>query len=157
VQVAIRETIEDLAGEKVAAVAVDGCGAALFAVSPTGLAKAFGSLVTAAAASLERGVADAMRAHPFLVGGSGRDVTALMTGMPGLLVKDGAEGVCAAATDDGIGITVKIDDGAGRARTPVLVAALAALGYDVAVFASLATTPVLGHGDPVGEVRAVLA
>jgi hypothetical protein len=47
---------------------------------------------------------------------------------------------------------VKISDGAARARTPVLVAALAALG--VTGLEALATTPVLGGGQVVGEVRA---
>jgi L-asparaginase II len=69
------------------------------------------------------------------------------------VVKDGAEGVAAAATRDGIGIAVKIDDGAGRPRTPVLMAALRRLGVDVSPVAALATTPVLGHGERVGEVR----
>jgi hypothetical protein len=50
---------------------------------------------------------------------------------------------------------VKIADGAARARTPVLVAALRALGCDAPVLAELATTPVLGGGRPVGEVRVV--
>ena len=76
-----------------------------------------------------------------------------MSAIAGLVVKDGAEGVAAAATRDGIGVAVKIDDGSARARTPVLIAALRALGYDVEVISALATTPVLGHGKRVGEVR----
>jgi L-asparaginase II len=154
VQHAVLETIEDLAGEKVAAVAVDGCGAALFALSPTGLARAFTRLVTKPPGSLERRVADAMRAHPFLVGGTGRDVTTLLTSMPGLVVKDGAEGVQAASTSDGLGIALKIDDGAGRARTPVFLAALAQVGVALPPASALPVSVVLGHGQPVGQVRA---
>jgi L-asparaginase II len=48
---------------------------------------------------------------------------------------------------------LKVEDGAGRARTPILVAALRRLGVDAAVLDELATTPVLGGGRVVGEVR----
>jgi L-asparaginase II len=152
-QRATRASIENIAGEAVATTAVDGCGAPAFALSLLATASVFASLVTAGADTHERRVADAMRAHPFLVGGSGRDVTTLMTSIDGFVVKDGAEGVAAAATRDGIGIAVKIDDGGGRPRTPVLMAALRRLGVDVSPVAALATTPVLGHGERVGEVR----
>lgn len=152
-QLAARMTIEGVAGETVAATAVDGCGAPAFAISLLSTASAFAALVTADAGTHERRVADAMRAHPFLVGGTRRDVTTLMTSLQGFLVKDGAEGVAAAATHDGVGIAVKIDDGSARARTPVLLAALRALGYATDDVALLETTPVLGHGERVGEVR----
>jgi L-asparaginase II len=96
-----------------------------------------------------------MRAHPFLVGGTGRDVTALMQQVDGLVVKDGAEGVCAAATAGGVGVALKIDDGGGRARSPVLVEALRRLGATAIDAKSVANVTVLGHGEPVGVVRAV--
>jgi len=155
VQLAIRTAIEDFAGEQVASVAVDGCGAPLFGLSPIAVARAFGRLVTGAPGTPARRVADAMRAHPWLVGGTGRDVTALMTGVTGLLVKDGAEGVCAAATTDGTGLVVKIDDGSGRARTPVLVAALERVRVVVDT-STLTSVDVLGHGRPVGTIRTTL-
>jgi L-asparaginase II len=153
-QLAIRTTVEEIAGEPVAAVAVDGCGAPLFALSPTAVARAFALLVTAAAGTPERRVADAMRAHPFLVGGTGRDITQLMETVNGLLVKDGAEGVCAAATSDGTGVVVKIDDGSGRARTPVLVEALRRIGATRIETSAVTNADVLGHGATVGVVRA---
>jgi L-asparaginase II len=153
-QVAIRTVVEDVTGEPVAAVAVDGCGAPLFALSPTAVARAFGRLVTAGAGSHERRIADAMRAHPFLVGGTGRDITALMQQVDGLLVKDGAEGVCAAATTEGVGVVVKIDDGGGRARTLVLVEALNRLGVTTIDAGSVTNIAILGHGEPVGAIRA---
>jgi L-asparaginase II len=152
----VRATVEEAAGEPVAAVGVDGCGAPLLAISLLGLARAFRWLVLAADGTPQRRVADAMRAHPELVGGTGRDVTALMSGLPGCLAKDGAEGVYAAALPDGTAVAVKIADGASRARAPVLVAALRRLGVDAPVLAELAETPVLGHGEPVGAVRATL-
>jgi L-asparaginase II len=154
-QVAIRESVEAIAEETVAAIAVDGCGAPLFALSPVAVARAFGRLVKASAGTFERRVADAMRAHPFLVGGTGRDITGLMQTVDGLLVKDGAEGVCAAATHDGKGVVVKIDDGAGRARTPVLVETLRRIGAAMVETSAVSDVAVLGHGHPVGAVRAV--
>lgn len=152
-QKALTATVERLAAEPVRHVAVDGCGAPQHALTLHGLAGAYGRLVQAPAGSRERRTADAMRAHPELVGGTDRDVTLLMQGMPGLLAKDGAEGVYAAALPDGSAVALKIDDGAARARVPVLVAALRRLGATGDVLDALATLPVLGGGRPVGEVR----
>jgi L-asparaginase II len=152
----LRETVEDLAGEKVAAVGVDGCGAPLFALSLAGLARSFRELVLADVASPEGRVAAAMRAHPEYVGGTGRDVSRLMAGVRGLLAKDGAEAVYAAALADGRAVALKVDDGGARARAPVMVAALRRLGVAATALDELATTPVLGGGRVVGEVRAVL-
>ena len=155
-QVAVRRTVERLAGEQVAAVGVDGCGAPLFALTLTGLARAFAAIATAPAGSAEHRVATAIRRHPEWLGGTGRDVTRLVAGVPGLIAKDGAEGVYAAGLPDGRAVALKIDDGASRARPPVMVAALRALGVDAPVLDELAEVPLLGGGQPVGAVRAVL-
>ena len=151
VQRACLHGIERLADEHVRHIAVDGCGAPQHALTLPGLARAFSTLVLGDASC--RRTADAMRAHPWLVGGTDRDVTQLMAGVPGLVAKDGAEGVYAAALADGSAVALKIEDGGGRGRTPVLVAALRALGASAAVLDELATAPVLGGGAPVGEVR----
>jgi L-asparaginase II len=155
-QLSLRATTESLTGDAVSATVVDGCGAALFAVTLTGLARSFRRLATGPAGSPEARCFAVMRAHPQLIGGRGRDVTQLIEGVPGLMAKDGAEGVYAAVMADGRAAAIKIDDGAARARLPVLVAALRSLGVDAPVFAELSTTAVLGHGDRVGEVRATL-
>jgi L-asparaginase II len=156
-QQAIRATVEDLADEPVSAVGIDGCGAPVFAFSLTGLARAYLRLVAADPGTPERTVADAMRAHPDLLGGTGREVTRLVAGIPGLIAKDGAEGVYAAALPGhgsrGGAVAVKIADGAARARVPVLVAGLRRLGVDARVLDELAETEVLGGGQPVGSVR----
>ena len=149
----ITAVIEELAGEDVAAVVVDGCGAPQHALTLIGLARAFRALVVAPASAPEGRVAAAMRAHPWWAGGTGRPVTRLLAGVKGLVVKDGAEGVMAAATVDGTAVAVKIADGGQRAAVPVLVAALASRGVDVAAVADLGTVPVLGGGRPVGELR----
>jgi L-asparaginase II len=152
-QQAIRATVEDLAGETVAAVGVDGCGAPVHAVSLTGLARAFGRLATAAEGSAGRLVADAMRAYPELLGGTGRDVTRLVTGIPGLVAKEGAQGVYAAALPSGRAVALKITGGDNQARLPVLVAALRRIDVDALVLDELAELPVLGGPAQVGAVR----
>ncbi|WP_127498485.1 asparaginase [Actinoplanes solisilvae] len=150
-QVAIADAVADLAGEKIAATGVDGCGAPVLALSLTGLARSFQRLVDAVPGSDERRVADEMRAHPELVAGTGADDTMLMAAVPGLLAKGGAEGVVAVAVPGKGAVAIKIEDGAMRARTPVLLDELRRLGVDVPVLTEL----VLGGGEPVGEVRPV--
>ncbi|ONK13453.1 asparaginase [Streptomyces sp. MP131-18] len=152
-QLLARETIEAATGETVAHVGVDGCGAPLFAFSLTGLARAFRGCVLAAPDSPERRVADAMRAHPWYVAGTGRPDTLLMAAVPGLLAKGGAEGVQAVALPDGRALAFKIEDGAARALGPVLAALLTTLGVDAS---AVPPEPVTGGGRPVGEVRATV-
>ena len=156
------EVVRELTGEEVGVVTVDGCGAPALGVSVAGLARALGRIAAADPSTPEGRVADAMRAHPEWVGGTGRDVTDLMRGVPGLIAKDGAESVYAAGLADGRGVAVKITDGYARARVGVTTAALrrlgaARLGPDVAaVLDGLdARAVVRGHGEPVGAVRAL--
>lgn len=151
-QIALRSEVAQLAGEPVAAVGVDGCGAPLFALSLLGVARAFGRLA-AAGHGPECDVANAMRAHPNLVAGTGRSATLLISGVPGLVAKDGAEGVYAAGLPDGSAVAVKIDDGALRASERAVVAGLLRLGVVAPVLDELATAPVLGGSAPVGTVR----
>ncbi len=174
-QVRVRETIERLTGVPVEAVTVDGCGAPLFSTKVRGLARAFGRLAAAAAADDDADgvgrLGRAMAARPDLVGGSGRDVTRFMLAWPGLVAKDGAEGVYAAGLPDGTGLAFKVADGSARPRPAVLAAALEAAllasapddgALEPAAEAVLRAirdvgrTPVLGHGEPVGEVVAPL-
>lgn len=155
-QVHIAQTVSELAGEPVAAVGVDGCGAPVFSISARGLARAFAAVATAAPDTAEGRVADAVRQHPEWLGGTGRAVTRLLRALPGLLVKDGAEAVYAAAFPDGRALAVKIADGAERAAVPVVVSLLRRLGADGEVLDSLATVPVLGHGAQVGSLRPVI-
>jgi L-asparaginase II len=161
-QLEIRAVLGELAGERVGLVGVDGCGAPLFGVSVTGLARAFRALVLAAPGTPERRVADAMRAHPEWTSGTVRPERALMAAVPGLLVKSGAEGVEGFALADGRAGAFKIDDGAARGRVPVTVALLRRLGVDdesgvdEAALDELATSPITGGGRVVGEVRAAV-
>ncbi|WP_214109768.1 asparaginase [Acrocarpospora catenulata] len=152
-QKTIRAVVEEFTSERVPATGVDGCGAPLFFCSMTGLARAFRRLTLASPGSLERRVADAVRAHPEYTSGTASPETRLMRAVPGLMVKEGAEAYHALAHEDGRAAVVKVVDGAYRARVPVTIAALRALGFDAPELAELERPPVLGGGLPVGEIR----
>ncbi|WP_433337649.1 asparaginase [Spirillospora sp. CA-294931] len=152
IQERVRRALADGAGEDPGPVAVDGCGAPLFGLTLAGLARATRSLVVAGDGPA-RAVADAMRAHPEYVGGTGHLNTEFMRALPGSIAKGGAEGVFVAATAEGHAVAVKVIDGGPRATTAIALRALAALGADVAAAAPLAAVPVLGGGRRVGEVR----
>lgn len=154
-QQAIAEIVEDLTGQRIAQVTVDGCGAPLFAVSLHGLARAAARITTAAPGTPEARVADAMRRHAEMASGSGRDVASLMRAVPGLLAKDGFEGVQVAALPDGRAVAVKISDGANRARVPVGAAALAWAGVDPSLLTEFQGEALFGGGRAVGCVRPV--
>ncbi|MFE6751657.1 asparaginase [Kitasatospora purpeofusca] len=156
IQLLAREALEEAVGETPAHAGVDGCGAPLLAVSLTGLARGYRSLLQAGPGTPQRRVADAMRAHPEYVAGTRRPDTRLMRAVPGALAKMGAEAVQAFALPDGRALAFKIEDGAERARGPVLAEALRRLGVTGAdgVIDRLAAAPLLGGGIPVGEVRA---
>ncbi|WP_435829587.1 asparaginase [Nonomuraea muscovyensis] len=151
----VAATVEDLTGQGVARVAVDGCGAPLLSVSLLGLTRAVARLTTAAPDTHEGRVAHAMREHPEMASGTRRDVARLMRAVPGLLAKDGFEGVQVAALPDGRAVGVKVADGADRARMPVAAAALARCGVDPEILAGFASTPVMGGSSAVGSLRAV--
>jgi L-asparaginase II len=152
----IRGTLERLADEPVAHVGVDGCGAPVMSLSLAGLARCLSQAVQAPAGSPEGRVARAMSAHPEVVGGTRRDVTAFMRAIPGLIAKDGAEGVYVAALPDGTGMAIKVEDGADRARQVALASILTGLGVPAARLAHLAALPLLGGGAVVGSVAAAI-
>jgi L-asparaginase II len=156
--VRIRTTVEDLAGESVTAAAVDGCGAPALAVSLTGLARAYAAIASAPAdESEEAAVATAMRENPWTLGGTGREVTRLAEGVSGIVVKDGAEGVVAAALPDGRAVAVKIEDGdlGRRAAFRALATGLRVAGVEGAVLDDRADAPSARGAGPVRRVRAM--
>lgn len=128
-------------------VGLDGCGAPTFALPLAALARAFGRLanpqylppVRAAAC---RTILDAAGRAPVLLAGERRLCTALLRTWPGrVFAKNGAEGVYAVGLSpdpqrrhwpSGLGIAVKIDDGAERGYQPVVLDVLQALGAFVA-------------------------
>jgi L-asparaginase II len=151
----ITETIDELAGERHSHIGVDGCGSPAHVISLLGLARGFRSIAHGDAGTSGDAVYRAMTSHPEMVGGSGRDVTVLMRNVTGLMAKDGADGVFAAALPDGRAVAMKIGDGANRARPPVMLAALRSLGVDTSVVEPMVAQWILGHGSHVGEVRAI--
>jgi L-asparaginase II len=101
---------------------VDGCAAPNFAISLAAFARALAQFADPQHLPAERALAvrrifTAMTAHPELVAGTGRVCTQVMrAGRGRVAVKTGAEGVYAAIVPaSGVGIALKIDDGAGRA------------------------------------------
>lgn len=154
-QVAITDAIDELCAEPHAHIGVDGCGAPAHAMSLVGLARAFRSIAVGAAGAAGDEVYAAMTGHPEMVGGERRDVTAFMRHVPGLMAKDGADGVFAAAMPDGRALALKIADGGDRARPPVMVAAMQRLGIDTSAVAAVVEEKIMGHGRQVGSVRAI--
>ncbi|MFE3515372.1 asparaginase [Streptomyces sp. NPDC059166] len=150
----VGEVVAEAAGEPVAAVGTDGCGAPLMAIGLVGLARAFRSFVLAEPGTAERRVADAMRAHPEYVAGTRRPDTWLMREVPGALSKMGAEAVQALALPDGRALAFKIDDGSVRALGPVLARALGLMGVDSPVVSRIGRAPLLGGAAEVGGIRA---
>lgn len=151
-QVAIAEELKSVTGEQLSQ-SVDGCGAPLFAISLAGLARTVGTYVQQAPGEPGRRVVDAMRLHPDFVAGEGRDATAIMRAVPGLVAKDGAEGVYVAALDDGTALAFKISDGSERPRPALLAALLSLVGVRAALIDEWLDAPVLGGGRRVGSIR----
>ena len=132
---------------------VDGCGAPLWSSSLVGLARAYRLGASGPSDSALRRVGDAMSAYPELVGGPGREPTAAMRALPGLVAKDGAEGVFAMGLSDGRAAAIKIADGSKRGLAPVILAILRRWGATEAALADFPQVPVLGWGQPVGRLR----
>ena len=147
--------LAELCGDQVTATVVDGCGAPAMAITLAGLARSFSRLATAEPGSAEGRVTAAVRAHPQWVAGTTRAVTRVMQAVPGLIAKDGAEAVYAAALPDGRAVAVKISDGGDRAGMVVVAEVLRQIGVPAGDLEAFATRPVLGHGRRVGDVRAV--
>lgn len=110
---------------------IDGCGLPQLGIPLKALAFAFarfgapGGLTTDRQAACRR-IAAAMRAHPFLIAGTGRFCTrAIEIAGAKALVKTGAEGVYTATVPAaGLGIALKIDDGASRAAEATMATLL---------------------------------
>ena len=113
------------------------------------------AMATGAAGDSGTQIYNAMSQFPYMVGGKGRDVTTIVSGIDGLLAKDGADAVYAAALPDGRAVALKISDGYGRGTPTVLLAALQKLGVDITGVDNSVVEIVRGHGKPVGSVRAI--
>lgn len=134
-QIRVRQTVAEMTDIAITddMTAVDGCSAPIFALPVRALALAYarladpGALAPARAEALRR-IGAAMSTWPGMVAGHGRFDTELMAAADGaLIVKGGAEGIHAAAVPRlGLGIALKIDDGASRAAEAAMAALLLA-------------------------------
>jgi L-asparaginase II len=127
--------------------AIDGCGVVTYALPLERMAHAFSRLE-----ALHGGgrAADAMRSHPELIRGDGAADTELMRLGDGAVAKGGAEGLLCAARG-GLGIALKVEDGAQRPVRPALATFLARLGFATGDLAEASV--VNSRGEVVGELR----
>jgi L-asparaginase II len=146
---------------------VDGCAAPNFLLPVAAFARALAKLadprgLSAPRAGAARRIVQAMIAHPELVAGTGRSDTILMQSCGGrAATKAGAEAFYAAIVPAaGLGIALKIDDGAGRASETAIAILLDKLGLlgDDRAARDLVRAPVLNtRGMIVGERRPAAA
>lgn len=128
-------------------VAVDGCGVACFALPLRNMALAY--------TRLDGPILEAMVHHPELIAGEGRPCTELMRAHPGRVVtKVGAEGVYSALLiREGLGVSLKVEDGHSVASALAIAAVLGELGLKPQP-SSLLTRPITNsRGETVGEMR----
>ena len=148
-QVACREELENLAGEKITLTSTDGCGAPLFLISVAGLARAIRA-ITISKEAAHTSVLEASRAFPEMVAGEGRLTTTMIREVPGLYMKDGVEAVEVASMPDGRTLVFKVTDGSLRPFRVLVHAGLKRLGVD----SPYEHEDVLGGGKAIGEIRA---
>ena len=142
VQQRMLETVSLLSGYPAAKIVLgtDGCGVPVFGLPLSRLAAAYARLgelsrsqeqqpgrLSAAA----KRIISAIAAHPGQLAGTGRYDTRLIEVTQGRLIgKMGAEGVFAVAAPElGLGLALKIEDGAQRAIYPAVTEALVQLGW----------------------------
>lgn len=147
VQQAIKSAFEDMTGQDSPGFGVDGCSAPNFASTLVGLGRAMAAFAAARSGADARQDAavrlrEAMMLHPELVAGETRACTDLMRAAKGrLAVKTGAEACFVAILpEQGLGVALKIEDGATRASESAIATILVGLG-------------VLDAGDPLVKAR----
>jgi L-asparaginase II len=163
VQRAVATSLSELRDAGELPFGIDGCAAPNFATSLTQFARAAARMAAPDKLEMQRAkaarrIVTAMVAHPELVSGTGRVCAILMRASKGrAAIKAGAEGFYAGwIPETGLGIAIKIDDGAGRAAETVIAALLDTLklldGRQAAQV--ILRAPILNtRGDVVGERR----
>lgn len=135
VQRACLEAFEEVTGETSPGFGIDGCSAPNFATSMHGMARAMAYFATAherddAQSRAAARLVEAMYAHPEMVAGEGRACTLLMrAAQEPVALKTGAEGYFIAILPRrGLGVALKVADGATRAAECAITAILVRLG-----------------------------
>jgi L-asparaginase II len=146
---------------------IDGCAAPNFALPISAFAHGLAKFATPESlpesrAKAARRIFQAMVSHPELVAGTGRSDTILMRACGGrAATKAGAEAYYAGIVPEaGLGIALKIDDGAGRAAETAFAAVLEKLGLLASdqEARNLVRAPVLNtRGQMVGERKPAAA
>ncbi|MBW4558149.1 MAG: asparaginase [Trichormus sp. ATA11-4-KO1] len=108
----------------------DDCGAPTYLMQISQMASLYALLASSSNVDMER-IVRAMTHHPAMVAGEGEFDTELMRLAPGELVsKSGAEGVqCIGRLGEGMGLTIKVIDGAKRAKYAVAIHVLQQMGW----------------------------
>jgi L-asparaginase II len=144
---------------------VDGCGIPTMALPLAAIARGMARMadpsgLPAERAEAARRIGAAMAAEPLMVDGTGGFATEVMKAIGGeARVKPGAEGFfCAILPTLGLGVALKIDDGAGRASEVATAAVLERLGVDMSG-PERYVRPVLKNvaGREVGMIRPVIS
>jgi L-asparaginase II len=164
VQRRLREVMTDLCGSDANdfRYGTDGCGIPTLATPLKTLARAMAGMADPSRLSNRHAEAatrirTAMNAEPFMVAGSGRFCTRVNGALSGVAqVKTGAEGVfCGMLPALGLGIAIKMWDGAGRAAEVAMATLLDHLGVLPAAEKEALETPAIKNvvGLLVGEMR----
>ncbi|MBF4561814.1 asparaginase [Microbacterium sp. VKM Ac-2870] len=164
-QVHIREVIERLTGTKVSTMAIDGCGAPVYAMSLTALGRAAHRIATASERSpfalhrIAGALVRAVRENPWAIDGPGRPDTIAIDRL-GVFAKGGAEGIMIMTAPNGTTVALKTLDGSGRAATAIAISLLERVGAlssaDVATTMAQLPLEITGGGREVGRIRAVV-
>jgi L-asparaginase II len=132
VQQLILKTVADMVGLNPGdiPVALDGCSAPVFYAPLANIARGFARLAAAPPDSPEGTIMGACLRHPRHIAGDGRLETTIMQTLPGrVFAKTGAEGGFALAlAEEGLGVALKIEDGASRPLGPAIIEVLQQLG-----------------------------
>lgn len=108
----------------------DDCGAPTYLLQLAQMASLYARLASGDNVDMER-IVRAMTYHPHLVAGEGEFDTELMRLTAGELVsKSGAEGIqCIGRVGEGLGLAIKVMDGAKRAKSAVAIHLLKQMGW----------------------------
>lgn len=170
VQQRVAQVLQEMAGSVVTTMpcSTDHCSAPVFAQPQRDFARAMAQFADPSGLSSKRAdscvaIFNAMRANPWLIGGTNRIDTIVMSdpSYKGIL-KIGAEAVHGLAIPEAkLGIAIKIDDGSQRVLGAVVVAVLQELGLlsgDMGEEMTALSNPAIHNfaGLHVGEIRAVL-
>jgi L-asparaginase len=139
-------------------VAHDDCGAPTYLMQLDQMASLYARLASGDRLDLER-IVRAMTHHPELVSGKGMFDTQLMELTEGQIVaKSGSEGVeCIGRIGEGLGLAIKVTDGARRAKYAVAIHLLKQLGWITPAIAETLSDNFMNSGpykrlDVIGEL-----